>query len=158
MQTLEMAGVTQYYHVFLYSYTGIMKLCTGISSFEIMTKYTFITISPLLAAGVVAIAMRILQNLKSVVFASCLVLLFPYLANAHYLYYDTIGFTLGLAFAVICVLMFIYSQQIGRRPFNRYFIVSIVFLLLSLGAKGPVSVSIMFGMCFCLLLKLIREK
>ncbi len=157
MQTLEMAGVTQYYHIFLYSYAGVMKLCTGLASFEVMTKYTFITISPLLAAGVASLAKRVLGGRRATIFACVMVLLFPYLADAHYLYNDTIGFTLGLAFAVLCVLLFVRAQQ-EKKPFNRYFLLSALFLLLCLGAKGPVSVSVMFGLCFCLLVRLIQEK
>ncbi len=157
MKTLEMAGLVQYYHIFLYSYAGTMKLCTGITSFAIMTKYTLITISPLIAAAVVSVAKRILKDNRAVLVTSILALLIPYHTSAYYLYVDTIGFTLGLAFAVISVLLFLQSQQ-AEKAFNRYFLLSIVCLLGSLGAKGPLSVSILFGLCFCLLLQLIREK
>ncbi|MEA4912804.1 MAG: hypothetical protein VB092_09385 [Oscillospiraceae bacterium] len=156
MQILQMSGTEHRYHIFYFAYAAVMKLVTGLSSFEIVTKLTLITISPFAAAGIVAVARRVLKSTRSIVLSASLALLLPPYTFVVYLYSDVIGFTLGLAFAPLAVLLFLEASS--QKKFNRYYVLSSLILLGCLGSKGPVAITLLFGICFCLLLRLLREK
>ena len=157
MQILQMSNTDHWYHIFFYSYTGVFKLVSGISSFEIVTRMSLITISPFLAAVVVALAKRLLKKNLLVWIASAIIFVIPYGTFVHYLYQDTIGFTMGLVFAMLSALFFIEAVSRRCRIINRYYIVSVIFLLMCVGAKGPLAVTMVFMYGFAMLLALIRE-
>ncbi len=158
MTFLQMSGTENRYHISFFSYTSIMKLCTGISAFEIVTKLSLLTISPFFASAVICLAKRFLKKNPLVIIAGVLVLVLPENAMLHYYYQDVIGFPLGAVFSVLCALFFFEAEENEKKGINKFHLISLLFLIAALGAKGPVSVTIAFALCFCLLLKLIREK
>ncbi|MEA5050848.1 MAG: hypothetical protein VB021_05170 [Oscillospiraceae bacterium] len=156
MRILQMSGTVHRYHIFYFAYAAVLKLVTGLSSFEIVTKLTLITISPFAAAGLVALAKRFLRANPLTALAGVFMVVFPAGGLTVYLYSDTIGYTLGLAFMPLALLLF---DEAMRRPgINRCYAVSALFLVGVLGSKGPIAVTVFFGICWCLLLRLLREK
>lgn len=158
MTFLQMSGTENRYHISFFSYTAIMKLCTGISAFEVVTKLSLITISPLFAASFISLAKRFLKKNVYTVIAGVLGLVLPEGLIVHYIYQDVIGYPLGAVFSLLCAILFFEAESAEKKGINRYHLLSLLFLIAALGAKGPVAVTVAFALCFCLLLKLIREK
>ncbi|MEA4912803.1 MAG: hypothetical protein VB092_09380 [Oscillospiraceae bacterium] len=157
MEILQMSGTEHRYHILYFAYGAIMKLCTGINAFEIVTKCTLITLSPLIAAGVVFFAKRLLPDNRLCAAASVAAIVLPG-SFTPYLYSDAIGFPMGLAFGLLSVVLFLEARVGSEKKVGRYYALSSAFLLCSMGAKGPIAVSLLFGVCFVLLLDLLRKK
>ncbi len=158
LKVLQMSGTENRYHLFYFIYTGLMHLATDIPSFEVVTKYSLIAISPMIICGLVALAKRILRN-NVIVSVTAFILVFFSSGNfAHYLYKDTIGYPYGLALALVTVIVFLRAEENSQKTYSTYYYLSVIFLLMTLGAKGPVAVTLLFGMCLVLLFDLIRYK
>lgn len=157
MLILQMAGSEHWYHIGFFAYSGLMKLCTGINAFEIVTKFSLLSVAPLIAGAFLCLAKRILSDNRLVAVAGVLGLVFASGYQAHYYYQDTIGFPMGVAFCLLAVHLFLLAQKRGGIV-NRLHILSAVLLLAGLAAKGPIAVTVLFGVCFVLLIDLIREK
>ena len=154
---LQMAGVTYWYHPFTYFYTASMSLCTGISAFDVTTKLLIFTVTPFAMSTITAIAMRVTGSRKYTLLATALGCFFPASGLYYYLFEDLLGFMPGLAFGAMAILTFMEAQSISKKINPRH-LLSVFFMCMCLGAKGPVAVPIIFGICFALLMQLITEK
>ena len=157
MLILQMAGNEHWYHIGFFAYSGLMKLCTGINAFEIVTKFSLLSVAPLIAGAFLCLAKRILTDNRLVAVAGVFGLVLASAYQAHYYYQDTIGFPMGVAFCLLAVHLFLLAQKRGG-VLNRLHLLSAAMLLAGLAAKGPVAVTVLFGICFVLLVDLIREK
>ena len=158
MTFLQMSGTEHRYHILYFAYGAIMKLCTNIDAFEVTTKLTLITISPLIAAAIACLAKKALKSNILTAVACVFAVVIPSGTSAMYLFRDTIGYPFGLAFAILTVLLFFKAEETSSRKINRCHVASLICLLVTTGGKGPLAVTVLFGICFCLLLRLIREK
>ena len=158
MTFLQMSGTEHRYHILYFAYGAIMKLCTNIDAFEVTTKLTLITISPLIAAAIACLAKKALKSNILTAVACVFAVVIPSGTSAMYLFRDTIGYPFGLAFAILTVLLFFKAEDTSSRKINRCHVASLICLLVTTGGKGPLAVTVLFGICFCLLLRLIREK
>ena len=157
MHTLQMAGWKFPYHIFFYSYTAAVYLTTGIPAFEVVMNCSLITLAPFCIAVFAALLQKLCKN-KHLNTAGCICFtLLPSFGYIHCLYADTIAFPVGVVFGMLSVLAFFIGQESGYRV-TRWHIVSSLMLCVATGAKGPVAVSYLFGICFVLLVELIREK
>ncbi|MBQ4094023.1 MAG: hypothetical protein IJC61_03170, partial [Oscillospiraceae bacterium] len=157
MQSLMMSGLQLLYHMFYYSYSALLYLVIGLPAFETTTQLSLIAIAPFAAACFVALAHSILKNKKLVLFASAVFCLIPSFFFTHSLYIDTLGFPLSIAYCMLAPVFFFSGQQ-QSRGINRSHITAVLLLVGALGAKGPLAVSVLFGICFVLLMELIRDK
>ncbi len=158
MLILQMAGCEHWYHIGFFAYSALMKLCTGVNAFEVVTKFSLLSVAPLIAAAFFCLARRCLRDNRVAAVAGLLGLVFACGYQAHYYYQDTIGFPMGVAFCLLAVHLFLLAQARGGGPVNRFHLLSAVMLLAGLTAKGPVAVTVLFGLCFVLLLELLRER
>lgn len=158
MTSIQMSGVPHYYHIFYFAYNAVLCLCTGIPAYDATMFYSLVTISPLIAAAVVLVAKRILRSNRLTVFAAVLALVIPQGFMAFYLYQDTIAFPMGLALSILAVDAFLCARHAGGKCWNRRHTAALLFLLMATGAKGPLGVTVLFGVCFVLLVSLIRDK
>lgn len=154
---LQMAGVTYWYHPFTYFYTASMSLCTGISAFDVTTKLLIFTVTPYVACIFAAMAMRLTGKRSAAALAALLSGVLPVGGLYYYFFEDLLGFMPGIAFGGAAVLLFMEAQSLSKK-INRWHLLSSLFMILCLGAKGPVAVTIMFGICFALLVQLIAER
>lgn len=157
MQIMQMSGVESWYHLLYFSHCALMKLCTGLDAFTVVTKLSLVTISPLLAAAVVSLAKSVLKKTWLTAVACFAALVIPCASNVHSYYQDLIGYPLGIAFAVLSVLMFKKARE-HEGTLNRYYIACSLLLVGSLAAKGPLAAPILFSLCFVLLMDLIRKR
>lgn len=157
MRSLMMSGLTSFYHMFYYAYAACLRLLIGLPSFETTTQLTLITISPFVAAAFTALARMLCKQRRTLIFAAAAFTLIPAFHFTHSLYVDTLGFPLSMGYCIFTPLLFFKAQQLSR-GLNRAHLLAAVFLVGALGAKGPLAVSILFGICFVLLVELIRDK
>lgn len=158
MTVRQMAGIESSYYKFYYCYTALFSNFSKINSFEILTKMSCISTSVFLAASVIALAKRVLKDNRFVVVSSVLCLVIPPYYLANNIYQSTLGFPQALAFGVLSVLFYIIAEQIPAKIYNRYYAISSLFLVACVGSKSPLSVTVLFAICFSLLLTLIRTK
>ncbi|MEG1016203.1 MAG: hypothetical protein RSE36_00190 [Oscillospiraceae bacterium] len=158
MTFLQMSGTYYPYHIFFFCYNAVMKLCLNINSFDITTKLSLITIVPMIAAATVALAKRVTHSNLWTALAAAFVLLIPMPGYLHFLYIDTIGYPLGLGFGILALLFFIIGEETDCKVLSRYHVLSAVFLVGCVGAKGPIAVAFVFGICFALLLRFVRTR
>ena len=90
-------------------------------------------------------------------FPMVLFVVFPSCAFMHYLYMDTIGFPFGLLLSLMSLLLFQIANSVNKKV-NGYHFVASAFLSAAMIAKGPIAVTYLFGICFVLLIELIRDK
>ncbi len=158
MLILQMAGTEHWYHIFFFAYHAVFKLVSGFDSFLIITKMSLIAFAPFIAALTVALGKRVLKDNRLTAIAAAVLLVIPAYYYAHYLYKDTIGFPMGLAFGMLCALLFLQAEETPCRLFNRYYAAAAIFLIVCVGAKGPIGVTLLFAMCFTLLFAMLRHK
>ena len=155
MEFLQMSGTTHYYHPFFFAYCACLKLSTGISAFDIGTKYSLVTIAPFFALSFISLIRRILFRTRAVIAAFILLFLsFPPLL--YYITLDLLGFSLSLGFACCSVLFYLKGDSSTSKFLNRNYLLSILFMVGCLGAKGSNGVTLVFSLCFALLLSFFR--
>ncbi|NLL91330.1 MAG: hypothetical protein GX222_02790 [Ruminococcaceae bacterium] len=154
MEFLQMSHTPHYYHPFFYSYCAVMKLTLGFSSFSIGTKYSLITIAPLFVSSFTALSFKVFSKK----YYAAISVIGMFLLSHPMIYYvciDLLGFSLGLAYSVLAVLLFLKSEESSPNV-DRYLILSSVFVVCSVGAKGPIGVTTVFALSFSLLISLFR--
>ena len=157
MQILHMAGTEHRYHLFYYIFTGLEKLATGISSFEITTKYSLILLSPLAVMAFCALGKRIVRCNKALACITFIVTVIPGV-YMYYLYQEVGGYQEGLFFALLTILFFLKAEEDSEKKHSLHYLLAAVFLIMCLGAKGPIAVPVVFGICFVLLIDLILRQ
>ncbi|MEG2633528.1 MAG: hypothetical protein RSA97_02930, partial [Oscillospiraceae bacterium] len=158
MRILQMSGTEHRYHPFFYCYCAALKATLKISSFEVLTKFALIGPTVFLCSSFVLLAKKLIANKFAVVLACVLFLLFPNGKYAHYIYQDTLGFSMGVAFAILSVWAYLSAEKHKGGIFNRYHWLSLIFMVMCLGAKGPLCVILIFGICFIMLCEIIKTK
>ncbi|MEG1984081.1 MAG: hypothetical protein RR009_02265 [Oscillospiraceae bacterium] len=158
MRILQMSGTEHRYHPFFYCYCAALKATLKISSFEVLTKFALIGPIVFLCSSFVLLAKKLIANKLAVVLAGVLFLLFPNGKYAHYIYQDTLGFSMSVAFAILSVWAYLSAEKHKGGIFNRYHWLSLIFMVMCLGAKGPLCVALIFGICFIMLCEIIKTK
>lgn len=156
MEFMQMSGTTHYYHPFFYAYSAVIKHCLGFSSFDIGTKFSLISIAPFFACAFVCVARKVFHKTRNIVIAAVSTMLFFYVM-VYYTTIDMLGFPLSIAFALLAVVFLMKGEEVEGKIFNRYHVVSMLFLIGCLGAKGANGVTTLFAVCFVLLLSLFRK-
>ena len=157
MQILQMAGTEHRYHLFYYVLTGLEKLFTGISAFEVTTKYSLVLMSPLAVLAFVALAKKLICNRW--IIACCTVLLT--IVPGHFMYYmyqEAGGYQESMFYALMAVLFFLKAENEKQKRYSVNYGISVLSIVMCLGAKGPIAVPIVFGICFVLLIDLLTGK
>ena len=157
MESLQMSGWVFPYHLGYYIYTSILMSVLNTTAFVAVIKLSLILIAPLCVLAFDCIAdrcgskgiIKYLQILLLVVVPGC--------AYTHYLYMDTIGFPYGLLLSIIALLVFQIANTFNSKV-NRYHVLASAFLSAGMIAKGPITVTYLFGICFVLLIELIRTR
>ncbi|MCL1830252.1 MAG: hypothetical protein FWG21_02355 [Oscillospiraceae bacterium] len=156
MEFLQMAGTPHFYHPFFYAYCAVMKLTVGFSAFDIGSKYALVTIAPFYTLAFSALIRRLFVKSKQIWIAVISVfLLFP--PFFYYVSIDLLGFSLSIGFACCSVLFMLKAETRGGKIFNRYHIISMLFMVGCLGAKGSNGVTLVFALCFYLLVSLFQK-
>jgi hypothetical protein len=154
MEFLQMSHTPHYYHPFFYSYCAVMKLTLGFSSFSIGTKYSLITIAPLFVSAFTSLSLKVFSKKYYAALSVIGLLLLSY-PMIYYVCIDLLGFSLGLAYSTLAVLLFLKSEE-SSPNIDKYLILSSVFVVCSTGAKGPIGVTTVFALSFSLLISLFR--
>ena len=156
---LEMTGTPYYYHAFFFAYAANLELTLGITAFEAMTQLTLITITPFLICCTALLAHRVLSTRAGVWAATVFGALLPAgYTMWHYVYRDTLGYVLGMAYGLLAVYFFVVSHSASPTLPDRHFAAYVLFLALAVGTKGPAAVAFVFGICFVLLVEIIRDR
>ena len=157
MESLQMSGWVFPYHLGYYIYTSILMSVLKTTAFVAVIKLSLILIAPLCVLAFDCVAdrcgcERIIKRIQVL-----LLTVLPSCAFIHYLYMDTIGFPFGLLLSIIALLVFQIANSYNRK-INRYHLIATAFLSAAMIAKGPITVTYLFGICFILLVELIRDK
>ncbi len=156
LEFLQMSNTAHFYHPFFYAFGAVMKHCLGFSSFDIGTKFTLITIAPFFGAAFIAVARKLFHKTRNLILAAASLILFFY-PIVYYTTIDLLGFALSVSFALSALLFFTKAEETECRFFNRFHVLSMLFMIGCLGAKGANGVTTVFALCFALLLGLIRK-
>ncbi len=154
----SMAGIPFPYHAFYYSFMAIVKNTLNMPSFEVITKLSLMTVSPFLVATISIFTKRLVKS-KSFFIATMIVSVVVPCGYTmfYYLYMDVLGYPLGLAFCMLSAYFFFKAESLSR-GFSKLHFLSTFFLLMGLGAKGPVAVTFLFGYGIVLFVDLIKSK
>ncbi len=154
----SMAGIPFPYHAFYYSFMAIVKNILNVPSFEVITKLSLMTISPFLVATIAIFTNRLVKTRKFFIATMVVSVVLPCgYTMFYYLYMDVLGYPLGLAFCMLSAYFFFKAESLSVK-FNKLHFLSTFFLLMGLGAKGPVAVTFLFGYGIVLFVDLIKTK
>ncbi len=154
----SMAGISFPYHTFFYSLMAIVKNVLDMPSFEVITKLSLMIVSPFLVATIALFTKRFVKS--NVVFFAVMILSVVVPCGYtmfYYLYMDVLGYPLGMAFCLLSALFFFKAESLSIR-FNKLHLLSLFFLLMALGSKGPLAVTYLFGYGMVLFFDLIKTK
>ena len=126
------------------------------TAFVSVLKLSLILIAPLCVLAFDCLAERcgvsgLIKHIQLLLFV-----IFPSCTYTHYLYMDTIGFPFGLLLSLISFLLFCIANT--DKKINIYHLFASAFLSAAMIAKGPIAVTYLFGICFVLLIELIKDK
>lgn len=157
MESLQMSGWVFPYHLGYYIFTSVLMSALQVSAFVAVMKLSLIFVSPLCILAFNCVAERIGMKQSVAGVLSILFAVVPSCTFMHYLYIDTIGFPFGLYLCFVALLLFSIAQNEGSK-INKYHVFASAFLSAAMIAKGPLTVTYLFGICFVLLVELIRKK
>ena len=156
MESLQMSGWVFPYHLGYYIFTSILMTVLNTTAFVSVLKLSLILIAPLCVLAFDCLAERcgvsgLIKHIQLLLFV-----IFPSCTYTHYLYMDTIGFPFGLLLSLISFLLFCIANT--DKKINIYHLFASAFLSAAMIAKGPIAVTYLFGICFVLLIELIKDK
>ncbi|MBR3355873.1 MAG: hypothetical protein IKG47_11070 [Oscillospiraceae bacterium] len=156
MESLQMSGWVFPYHLGYYIFTSILMSTLKTTAYVSVLKLSLVLIAPLCVLAFDCLAERCGCNKLIKDIQLFLFVVFPSCTYTHYLYMDTIGFPFGLLLSFMSFLLFYIAND--EKKLNGYHLFSSAFLSAAMIAKGPIAVTYLFGICFVLLIELIREK
>lgn len=156
LQSLQMSGWIFPYHTGYYIYTASIMEMLGVTAFESVIKLSLIPIAPLnvLAFSVIADRLKTERLVKTVQLFSLSII--PSFYYIHYLYMDTIGYPFGLLLCQSSLLLFFTGSR-KSLTVNVLHLLASFTLSAAMVSKGPLAVPFLFGICFVLLIELIKE-
>lgn len=155
--TLFAAGGRYSYYAFYYFYGALLRLTLGLSAFDVLTKYALVTFAPLAVTALTALFFRITRSAKGTALLTALFCLVPSFYGVHYLYEECLGYTPGLALLLTAALLFLSGYAEDSRWCNRSIVFAALFLVLATGVKASMIASVVFGLCFLLLVRFLRK-
>ena len=147
------------YHAVPFAFLGVMKSLCGFSSFDLITKYSLSVFTPFCVLALAALIKRLTKkNIYILLSFIILFILSPYENSfLYYMYKDTLGFSLSIAFGVISLLSFIDGCSKEEKVFSSSSILSLLSFAMTVATKGPVAVVFLIGFGFSFLFKLIND-
>lgn len=159
-EDVKAAGIPYNYHVLSFAILGILKSVSGIDNFSLIVLFSLTVFTPFLAACVTALSKRILGNNLKIAFVFVAIFILSPFENMflHYLYLDTLGFSLSVAFGTLSILALLRFFENKDKKISSDIILCCITLALSTFAKGPVAAVYVLGFGMTFLVAIIREK
>lgn len=159
---LSIMGTDFYYHYFTSIEIAFLHFTTRIELFDLCFAYSYIVSLFLLVSGLYVLLKEFIDNKKVVFFALCFILFTSGLENITHIYLSphiyrvTFGLPEGLALFCFCLTFFFRWFKLGVKKWT-YVIISLLFLIICTGLKGPIAAVLIIGIGLGCLLLLVHN-
>ena len=152
---LQVAGIRMDYHFVFYAIFGLLRNASGISAFETVTKLSLPVVTPFLISAFWLLFNKVYDNRRAILMGMVFGLMFPCAyAFFYYTYQDLLGFPLSLGYFAVAFYCFLRYRD---DPSVVTCIISSLFVILSLLAKGPVGCMVLFGIGIVLIVDFFKK-